>query len=1021
MLLRLCIFMVLLPSQIFAQQTINGFKRYGRAEAVPNSSINKLFESSDKFLWLSTSSGLYRFDGFRFTPFFSDSKDSSTLSSNVLYDIEEDRLGNLWVATFGKGVNKLNRKTGKWKRYIHPTKDNNPFYWIFDLFKDHRGNMWLGSSGRGLLLYDEKADSFKQFIPSVLKNKTGTVRFENEVRGIAADKLNPDMLWLAGTDGLYRFNTKQQTFVCFTNKINGQEKWINNSFHNIYVQDAGNIWLGAWGGGLVHFNTATNTFTNYPPYPAEYARYNLAQNIITDIAFCTDTSLYVSTSSDGLFEFHLPKRTFKKISEEPMADVKNITTPFYSITHSSDGSTWICSAENIFQKHPVYNRLGNFQSFYQPENKFVYRPALSSLLYVKSKQQYWMSCNAGYGVYVYDSSFHYLGSIPIEGNASDRRLRDIVMDAAGNTWLLSRDAPYLYRYDAAKNKFTNASPWFKDPSFINADLQEMAVDAKGKLWWVNSNQLLTWDTVLQQLKSYRVEPVTNNAVKWKSVKIKFDHNDDPWIAANVGLFHFKKNQVIFEHLYYRQNDLQSLANSSVTAICFDKKGICYIAPEDEGLQLYNPAAHKFTTHYTRAAGFISQRINYLEADSDGNIWAVTINGLARYNIKQNRWFTFNIDDGLTTDRLYEPLFAMADGTMILSVGQGFVHWKIGNMPSSKQKPIVYFSSIASSEKILPIDNNKLLLPYYGNNLNIEFSAIATVMGSRTSFYYKMLPRQKAWIAATQRSISLAGFAGGEYTLQVKAINADGVESDIKEIHISVAYPLWQRWWFITFCFAIIAGILYVAYRYRVAQLLKMEQMRNHISRDLHDEIGSSVSSVNILSNVAKDQLGDGHPVTPLLTQIGLSAQNAGDSINEIIWSLHPQNDSMQRMVLRMKELTAEMLEFNNINYTINFDTQLNHINIPLQHRRHLFLIYKEALNNMIKYAHCKNAFLSIQIKEQILLMKIEDDGIGFDLLNYIPGNGLKNMEERAKEMKAQLITSTAAGKGCSILVLYPLK
>ena len=1020
MLLRFCIFMVLIQSQVFAQQSIKGFKRYGRAESLPNSSNNKIFESSDRFLWLATSSGLYRFDGFLFTPFFSDSKDSTTLSSNVLYDIEEDRLGNLWVGTFGKGVNKLNRKTGKWKQYIHPTKDDNPFYWIFDLFKDHRGNMWLGTSGRGLLLYDEKADSFKQFIPSILKNKTGSVRFENEVRAIAADKINPDMLWIAGTDGLYRFDTKQLTFLCFTNKINGQEKWINNSFHNIYVQDAGNIWLGAWGGGLVHFNTVSNSFTNYPPYPSEYARDNFAQNIITAIDFCTDSSLYISTSSDGLFEFYLNNRSFKKISEELMSDVKNIPTPFYGITHSSDGSTWICSAENIFQKHPVYNRLGNFQSFYQPENKFVYRPALSSVLYVKQKQQYWMSCNSGYGIYVFDSSFHYLGSIPIKGNASDRRLRDIVMDASGNTWLLSRDPPYLYKYDAAKNQFTNASRWFKDPFFINAHLQNMAVDAKGNVWWVYTNQLLTWNKEQQQIKSYAVVPVANKTEKWRSAKLKFDLNDDPWLITNAGLFHFKKKEEIFEHLYYRKNDQQSLANSSVTDICFDKNGICYISPEDEGLQLYDPAAKKFTAHYTSAADFISQRVNYLQTDSDGNIWAVTINGLARYNQKEKRWYTFNIEDGLSTDRLYEPLFAMADGTMILAVGQGFVHWKTGNMPLNNQKPIVYFSRFSSSEKMLPI-NNKVFLPYYGNNLNIEFSAIETVMGNRTSFFYKMLPRQKEWIAATQRSISLAGFAGGNYTLLVKAINADGVESDIKEIHIAVAYPIWQRWWFITLCIAILAAILYLTYRYRIGQLLKMEQMRNNISRDLHDEIGSSVSSVNILSNVAKDQLGAGHPITPLLTQIGISAQDAGESINEIIWSIHPKNDSIEKIVLRMKELASEMFEINKINYQLHFDNGLHQLVIPMQQRRHLFMIYKEALNNMIKYAACTQAELSMRIQGKMIELTIQDNGIGFNPAFHKQGYGLINMQERAKEMKGALIINAAPGKGCSILLKFPVK
>jgi signal transduction histidine kinase len=123
----------------------------------------------------------------------------------------------------------------------------------------------------------------------------------------------------------------------------------------------------------------------------------------------------------------------------------------------------------------------------------------------------------------------------------------------------------------------------------------------------------------------------------------------------------------------------------------------------------------------------------------------------------------------------------------------------------------------------------------------------------------------------------------------------------------------------------------------------------------------------------------------------------------------------------MKELAAEMLEPNEIAYQLNFDNQLTHLDIPMQDRRHLFMLYKEALNNLIKYAVCKNAFLSIQVIDKNLVMKIEDDGVGFDAANHKPGNGLINMQQRADEMKAELVITTSPGKGCSIVLRYPLK
>lgn len=1018
--LTLLLLLIYLMGPTYAQQRIPGFKIFGKAEGVPNSSNNKLFESSDHFLWLSTQSGLYRFDGTQFNAFYSNSKDSTTLSSNVLSEIEEDRIGNLWVGTFGKGVNKLNRQTGKWKQYLHPTKDENPFYWIFDVFKDYKGRLWLGTNGRGLLLYDEKSDAFRQFIPDPTKNKTGTVSFENEIRGISADAKDPTILWLAGTDGLYRFDTKLESFTCFKHIKNGKAAWINNSFHFVYVQDETNIWLGAWGGGLIHFNTSSAVFTNYLPFINEYAKNSFAHNIISNINYCSDTSLYVSSIDAGLFEFDLKRRKFKLISETEFSEDKNISKEINGITHSSDGSTWICSPDYIFQKHPVYERLSKFQPFYQPKDKFIYRPSLNGVLFLKNKKQYWMSCNAGFGVYVFDSNFHYLRSIPIAGNLADRKLRDIVQDSMGTVWLRTQDTSHLYYYEKQLDRFLDASSKFKDPAFLHSGLIDMATDHSGNVWFANKTQLFKWNPGKQQLQYFPFKIAGQNNNQWLWVQLHFDNKNEPWLATNLGLYHYRTSTAVWEHLVSVQNNEQTLANNAIASISFDKKGFCWIAPMDEGLQQYDLSANLFTKHYVQAEGFIAQRVNDLETDNHGNIWAATINGLAKYDALQQRWYSFTKQDGLPIDNL-DQLFALDDGSMILAVQDGFVNWNIHSFLLNNQKPILYFNHFVSGGKEIVVKNNGIHLPYSGNDLNIDFSAIATIMGDRTKFYYKILPHQNEWILSNQRSISLAGFASGEYSLYIKAVNSDGIESELKHINIVVAFPFWRKWWFILLSFISVTILLYLLYRYRVNQLLKLQQMRNNISRDLHDEIGSSVSSVNMLAMVAKKQLGEEHPITPLLTQIGQSAQSAGDSINEIIWSINPRNDSLDRIVLRMKELSAEMLEVNKINYRIDFDKDFSAARIPMEQRRHLFLLFKEALNNLIKYSHCENVCISMHIEGHFLRMKIEDDGIGFDLLNYIPGNGLVNMYQRAKEMKGNLEVVTAPGKGCAVMLVCNLK
>mgnify|MGYP003546873079 FL=1 len=200
-------------------------------------------------------------------------------------------------------------------------------------------------------------------------------------------------------------------------------------------------------------------------------------------------------------------------------------------------------------------------------------------------------------------------------------------------------------------------------------------------------------------------------------------------------------------------------------------------------------------------------------------------------------------------------------------------------------------------------------------------------------------------------------------------------------------------------------------------------MRNSISRDLHDDVGATMTSISILSEVAsqKVQQKQTAAANEMMNQIGVSSRLLLQNLDDIIWSINPKNDSVERIVLRMKELAAETMELNKINYQLNFDQQFNNISITMQNRRHLFLIFKEALNNMVKYASCKNAVLSMQIKGHNLILEIKDDGVGFDTKNFIAGNGLANMQQRATEMKATLLVHSTPGKGTTITLHCPLK
>jgi len=996
-----------------AQPVQNGYRMFSRAEGLPAIGLNKIYETSDHFLWLSTQSGLFRFDGYKFIAYYSQSRDSTTISSNAVTDMQEDRSGNLWVGTFGKGVCRLDRKTGKWKRYIHPTSDKNEFYWIYDLFLDVRGRLWMGTNGRGLLLYDEKTDSFRQFIPSPKKNRIGSVRFENEVRSITADLNDKDILWLAGTDGLYRFDIHTGKFQHFENKKNGVAEWLNNSFHFVCQQSEKDIWLGTWGGGLVHFNPLTGMFTNHPHNPTAYQKKNLAANVISNILITESNSLYVSTLDEGLFEYFPSENRYEKRLPDPTK--KESSQHFTGITKTSDGSIWFCANDILYQKHPLHERLGKSQTFFQPEGKFVYPATLSSVIYLSSVKQYWMSCNAGYGIYVFDQQFRYLRSIPIEEPSYDKQFRDLALDGSGRVWLLSFDAPYLYLYDAQKLEFIH----YDLPADMKG-LVDMRTDPVGDVWI--SSQSGLW-----QLKHKSVEwsfnkfnSTTLQNLQWAN--LRFDQQGNVWMGSDKGLISFNPNNKNWKIYQLGNSNSSGMAANAITSFSIDKKNRCWLAPLDEGLQLFDVKSQLFKDPLTISQGFPSQRVNTLVTDAEGMLWAGTINGLVKFDPDQNKWVSFNRQDGLKTDYLDRTFYAFENGDMVLALDNGFTHWNIHSLPVYRQKPIVYVDLFSSVGKKLEMKDGFLELSDRLQDVTVDFGAIAHVMNDRILFSYRLLPDQQQWITTKERRISLAGLGQGRYTLQLKAVHPDGVESDVKEIKIYVPAPIWMRWWFILLVLLLIASSFYGLYRYRLRQILKLQSLRNSISRDLHDEIGSSVSSVNMLATVARKQLGESHTVTPLLEQIGQSAQMAGESMDEIIWSVNPKHDAAADVFIRLRKYLSEQLEMHHIDYEINLPDEDQHWNMDMQLRRDLWLICKEAVNNAIKYSECKNVTIEIKRSNGMLKGMIADDGKGFELsvAEAKKRNGLKNMKERAERYKKGVFKIlTEPGKGVKLLFEFP--
>ncbi len=201
---------------------------------------------------------------------------------------------------------------------------------------------------------------------------------------------------------------------------------------------------------------------------------------------------------------------------------------------------------------------------------------------------------------------------------------------------------------------------------------------------------------------------------------------------------------------------------------------------------------------------------------------------------------------------------------------------------------------------------------------------------------------------------------------------------------------------------------------------KLQLIRNEIARDLHDDIGASLSNINILNELAKRNSLNPGKANEYLEKASEDIQHVSESLNDIVWNINPKYDDPENLFIRMKRYAADMMDGKNISYEMQFPTEVSTIKLNMDKRRDVYLIFKEAVNNLVKYSGANAAAILLQTDDQYLRLIIQDDGIGFDRAVIKEGNGLDNMQHRAKNWGAVFTISGKPGAGTIVELIMPL-
>lgn len=326
--------------------------------------------------------------------------------------------------------------------------------------------------------------------------------------------------------------------------------------------------------------------------------------------------------------------------------------------------------------------------------------------------------------------------------------------------------------------------------------------------------------------------------------------------------------------------------------------------------------------------------------------------------------------------------------------------------SDNTEPNCFLDFVQANEEDTVQGNDNL--SYRQNNLQFVLSSSWYSNFQNVSLKYMLLGAEAKWhtLNSNDGLVHYASLMPGDYTFKAFTEVNNSRQSKHIFFHFTISKPWWQQWWFYALCVVLFMGVIYGIYRYRLHQIMKIEHLRRRLSSDLHDDLGATLSSVNIYAELAKEEKDNAE----YLQLIQLHTNDVIRKLRDLIWSINPGNDSYEQLLRRMNSFAVPFMKAAGIDYSFDYDERILKLPIDLDIRQNIYLIFKEWINNVARHSKAKRCSVYLSCYHRQLQMEVRDNGIGFDREgSYSTGNGLENIRNRVKEMKGQVQIYADAG------------
>jgi ligand-binding sensor domain-containing protein/signal transduction histidine kinase len=1002
---RLCFFLITVHvSSVFAAYQVDVWQT---DEGLPQGTVTSIAQTGDGYLWLGTQNGLVRFDGVSFKVF--NQNNVPAIKNDRIVQLYVDRQGWLWIGA--EQGNLVCFENGQFTSYEMPGKGT-AFNYARTFCDDAAGGLWTVSCEWQLShLLDGRFD-----VPSANWNLSG-------IRPDAVASDEAGRVWVGTEKELALWqNGKFQTAYAWTNEPNfGVEFMARSRTGGIWV--AGNNQLRKFESGHWVANLGAYAWTNAPVY---------------DLYEDSQSRLWVATLGHGLFRYDSDGTVLHLTTKD------GLPNDFVRcVTEDREGNIWVgMEGGGLSRLKPaIFQTLGARQGLSSDQVMSLCQAGDGS---------FWIGMNGAGLDHMSGGRITHYG--PAQG-LMNGQVWSVVQDRQGTIWLGTWDGLYKREQD----HFTGLS----DGVTIGWEVLALYSDAQDNLW-LGQQALGAVTKLHDQERTPVLIPGASSSMDVRAMV--YDHAGNFWVGTeNEGLYCLQNGHC----LHFGRKE--GLASESIWSLHPDADGTLWIGTCGGGLSRWQNG--RITT-WTSKNGLVNDVICQILEDDEGNLWLGSYGGVfmvsqqslaaSGNNGNQIACVGYNKSDGLPSIECvggFQPSGCCSrDGRLWFPTVKGFAIVNPENIPKNSLAPPVAIESLIVDKTALwpqsGLWGSNLLagpvnIPPGRQRLEFQYTALSLTAPQKVRFKYKLEGLENRWQdAGENRSVEYSRILPGNYQFDVIACNNDGVWNNTgASLAITVLPYFWQTNWFMALVVLTTLGSVAGSVRYVVKQKLQrriervereraVEAERGRIANDIHDDLGSGLTEIVILSELAQNAEIPSDAVQSDVRKITDKARALTQSLDEIVWAMNLQNDTLDSFVTYACNFAQEYLQLAKIRCRLAVPAQLPNVPLTADIRHNLFMVLKETLNNIVKHANATEVWIQITIEPEKFTMSIRDNGGGFRINSVANGNdgaeapnenanagkdGLVNMRNRLKNIGGEFSLQSQVGRGTQVELTIPLR